>query len=417
MPKLLWISPLSVHDTTSASAIQMRNMLLSLHERKVDLIALSALNFTQAQGTSMFVDLEEKLKGKETYFNLNDNGINFVYIRTRSRNLASMTSQEQRNFYGKLCGLINSFKPDLIMGTGTDMLSMVCFDEAKRRNIPTAYLLLDGTPRHFNFPNIDLVLTDSSAVANLYAVQYKINAVVTGSFLPVEGDLNKTLTTEELNNFKKQAKKRYRITMINPSLNKGVSIFLRMAQLATKDFRKYRFTILETEPNQVNQALVQLKEQGSKHPAFNQDILEKVEILSNANSLNQVFKETAVLVIPSLSFESSVRFAREAISWGIPVLANNLTGIAESIGQAGILVVPPAYCMQDPKIVPNKKDINNYLKALKMILAEDYTEKCQAVTQSYDLNIAANRLFTTLKPLLDKKAGNNPQLIRLGSLI
>lgn len=417
MPKLLWVSPLSVHDTSSASAIQMRNMLLSLKNRNIDIIALSALNFTQDGGTAMFLDLEEKLKGKETFFNLNDNGINFVYIRTKSRNLGNMISQEQRNFYGKLCGIINSFKPDLIMGTGTDMLSMVCFDEAKRRNIPTAYVLLDGTPRHFNFPNIDVVLTDSTAVANLYAVQNKINAVVTGSFLPVDGPLTKSLTNEDLTKFQNHTKQRKRITMINPALNKGIAIFLRMAQYATKDLKKYRFTILETEPNQIAQALSQIKDKDTAKEAFTEEILQNIDILPVPNSLLSIFAETAVLVIPSLSFESSVRYAREAISCGVPILANNLTGIAETMGDAGLLLPPPPYCLQDPRIAPSKADISNYLKSLKLLLSEDYTLKCIKVTQSYDLNIATNRLFTTLKPLLDQRAGNNPQLLRLGSLI
>ena len=80
MPKLLWVSPLSVHDTASSSATQMRNMLLSLKARDVDIVGLSALNFVNEKGTSMFSDLDEKLKGNENSFNLNDNNINFIYI-------------------------------------------------------------------------------------------------------------------------------------------------------------------------------------------------------------------------------------------------------------------------------------------------------------------------------------------------
>ena len=189
MPKLLWVSPLSVHDTASSSATQMRNMLLSLKARDVDIVGLSALNFVNEKGTSMFSDLDEKLKSQENSFNLNDNNITFIYVRTKSRNLGDMVSQEQRNFYAKFCSIINAFRPDVVMGSGADMLSMVCFDEAKRRGIPTAYVLLDGTPRRFNFPNIYVVISDSRSISNLYDQQYHINVVVTGSFFPITSPL------------------------------------------------------------------------------------------------------------------------------------------------------------------------------------------------------------------------------------
>ena len=222
MPKLLWVSPLSVHDSSNPSAAQMRNMLLSLKARGIEIIGLSALNFLNESGTSMFTDLDDKLKGNETSFNLEDNGIKFIYIRTKSRKLGDMISQEQRNFYAKFCAIINAFRPDVVMGSGTDMLSMVCFDEARRRGLPTTYTLLDGTPARFNFPNIDLVVTDSAATSNLYATKHRINSVVTGSFTEVTGPLAFGGKVEHDPSNKKF------ITMVEPTVDKGLGIFLRL---------------------------------------------------------------------------------------------------------------------------------------------------------------------------------------------
>ena len=407
MPKLLWVSPLSVHDTTNASATQWRNMLLSLKAREVDIVGLSALNFLQESGTSMFTDLDEKLKGNENSFNLNDNNINFIYMRTKSRHLGDMTSQEQRNFYAKFCAIINAFRPDVVMGCGTDMLSMVCFDEAKRRGLPTVYTLLDGTPRRFNFPNIDVVVTDSSATANLYATMQKINCVVTGSFLPVVGSKPQEGESVE----------RKRITMINPSLDKGLTIFARLAQMNPAAAQVFKFTVYETYQGQFAEQIAKAHELGSSEPAFSAEALNSIEVLPPTTPSREVLAQTKLLVAPSLSFEGINPIAREAVASGIPVLATNQIGLAESIGEAGVLVEIPAYCLNDHQVVPRTEDMTNFIKGLTMALSEDYTERCQKVSRRFDVNLSANRLAVILKPLFDQRAGNNPQLLRNGSLV
>lgn len=405
MPKLLWVSPLSVHDTSNSSATQMRNMLLSLKARDVEIVGLSALNFLHDSGTSMFTDLDEKLKGEDISFNLNDNNITFIYIRTKSRKLGDMISQEQRNFYAKFCAIINAFRPDVVMGAGTDMLSMVCFDEAHRRGIPTVYTLLDGTPERFNFPNIDVVITDSNATSNLYAASRKINSVVVGSFIPVIApqDSNKV--------------ERKRITMVNPSVNKGLSIFLRLASLKGKELKNTKFTVCESYEGQFLKEAALIHEAQSDKPAFDDKLLKSIEVLPPSANISEVLKESKALVVPSLSFEGVVNIAREAVSHGTPVLGTNQTGIAESIGDAGVLVELPQHAIAQPQVAISIDDMGNFVKGLDILLNNDFTERCINVTKRYDINFSANRLAVILKPLFDKRAGNNPQLLRNGSLI
>lgn len=414
MPKLLWVSPLSIHDTSSTAAMQMRNMLLALKARNVDILVLSALNFAHESGTAMFTDLDEKLKGQDSSFNLNDNGINCIYIRTKSRRLGDMVSAEQRNFYGKMCAIINAFRPDVIMGTGTDMLSMVCFDEAKLRGIPTAYVLLENTPRRFYFPNIDLVVTDSNAISRLYASTHKINATVVGSFLTVDGPLtNPNADQSCLQNIDE----RKQILFVNPSLSKGLNIFMRLVQMCSKEIGDYKFAVLEAEDQQFAHNVKLIHEKGSDKPAFDQETINAIEVYPSNTSLEELLKKSKMLVVPSISFEGVVRVAREAVSYGVPVLATNLTGIAESIGEAGILIEPPAYCLNDFTTAPTKTDMANFVKGFKLLMSESFTERCTKVAKAYDINYSANRLYQALKPLLDQNAGNNPQLLRAGSII
>ena len=61
--------------------------------------------------------------------------------------------------------------------------------------------------------------------------------------------------------------------------------------------------------------------------------------------------------------------------------------------------------------------MTNFIKGLTMALSEDYAERCQKVSRRFDVNLSANRLAVILKPLFDQRAGNNPQLLRNGSLV
>lgn len=412
MPKLLWVSPLSVHDSSNPSAAQMRNMLLSLKARGIEIIGLSALNFLNESGTSMFTDLDDKLKGNETSFNLEDNGIKFIYIRTKSRKLGDMISQEQRNFYAKFCAIINAFRPDVVMGSGTDMLSMVCFDEARRRCLPTTYTLLDGTPARFNFPNIDLVVTDSAATSNLYATKHRINSVVTGSFTEVTGPLAFGGKVEHDPSNKKF------ITMVEPTVDKGLGIFLRLSQNVPAQARNLKFAVRESYAGQFTEQVALLKDKANPNKApFTKAALSKIFVLGPEVTDAELFESTKVLMVPSLSFESINNISREAITYGVPVLATNQTGLAESIGEAGVLVEIPEYCLNNHYMAPAAEDLANFYKGLQIILTEDFTNRTADVAKRYNINYSANRLAATLKPLFDKCAGNNPQLLRNGSLI
>lgn len=412
MPKLLWVSPLSVHDSSNPSAAQMRNMLLSLKARGIEIIGLSALNFLNDSGTSMFTDLDDKLKGNETSFNLEDNGIKFIYIRTKSRKLGDMISQEQRNFYAKFCAIINAFRPDVVMGSGTDMLSMVCFDEARRRGLPTTYTLLDGTPARFNFPNIDLVVTDSAATSNLYATKHRINSVVTGSFTEVTGPLAFGGKVEHDPSNKKF------ITMVEPTVDKGLGIFLRLSQNVPAQARNLKFAVRESYAGQFTEQVALLKDKANPNKApFTKAALSKIFVLGPEVTDAELFESTKVLMVPSLSFESINNISREAITYGVPVLATNQTGLAESIGEAGVLVEIPEYCLNNHYMAPAAEDLANFYKGLQIILTEDFTNRTADVAKRYNINYSANRLAATLKPLFDKCAGNNPQLLRNGSLI
>lgn len=72
--KILWVSPYSLHDTSSGAALQCRTMLEKLIEitnGEIEVMALGSFVFDNPRGVSLFTDLKEKLAGKEMYFSVN----------------------------------------------------------------------------------------------------------------------------------------------------------------------------------------------------------------------------------------------------------------------------------------------------------------------------------------------------------
>lgn len=106
------------------------------------------------------------------------------------------------------------------------------------------------------------------------------------------------------------------ITLINLNENKGGAIFTEIAKrMPDKKFigvlGGYEEQIYEDLPN--------------------------LTIVQHTNNIQKIYQITRILLMPS-RYESWGRTATEAMSSGIPVIANKTFGLAENLGDAGIWV-------------------------------------------------------------------------------
>ena len=74
--------------------------------------------------------------------------------------------------------------------------------------------------------------------------------------------------------------------------------------------------------------------------AYNSQIVDRsvknITYLDNTPDIKTIYAKTKILIMPS-TYESWGRTAVEAMSSGIPVIANNTPGLSESTGKAGIM--------------------------------------------------------------------------------
>lgn len=389
MPKILWMSPYSLHDISSGEAIHARQLLESLHLAGFEIWAFSSFIFDRFYGGSVtFGDLE-KLYAKQpqaNIFELNDHGIHYIYVKNRTISEAQRSLQEQMEYFERYIEILELYRPDLVIGYGTSLDSYTCFAEAKRRGIATVYLLLNDKHSHFSFPHIDLVLTDSFTNVQLYAQRDHINCTPIGQFINP-----KYVVAEN--------KKPQFITLINPDFSKGLAIFAKIAQSCTQKFPELKFLVVNNRANFVgNVQLLHTKDQQNEHP-FSAQSFPNVLMSQGSHDMRLVYEQTKAVLVPSVVYESWSRVASEALLNGIPVLGSNLGGIPEAINGGGICLEVPAHCQNDPLSIPSNEEIEPWLQALQKLLQDDWQAQIQQARRNVDLQILTTHLVEVLWPL------------------
>ena len=392
MAKILWMSPFSLHDTSSGAAVNCRYLLSSLQKRGFEVWTCSAFIFAAPNGSQhAFDNLEEMLaRTHKDVFNFKEDGIDYVYTRTMSTYEQDMSLEECQLFYHTFCKLLHKVKPDIVIGYGISPVVMTCFAKAKQHNISTAYVLSNSTYSTYLFPNIDLIITESYATAKLYAERDEINVVPVGAFF----DLDTIVATEH--------QKRY-VTFINPSDYKGLAIFAKLAKVCQERMPEVKFltvSIHERFTDLVER--LHLKDDLSVHP-YKQNDFPNVFMVDQQMDMRSIYAICSVLLVPSLWFEAWGRVASEAVFNNIPVMATNSGGLPEAIAGGGVLLDAPEHCQQDFYSLPSDEEIEPWVNALQVLLTENFDSELEAARKRLSQDIAVTRLVEALKPLMERK--------------
>ena len=391
MPKILWMSPYSLHDISSGASIHCKTVLECLAKRGFEVWSCSSFIFDSPAGASVFNNLKDKIdSSKKSVFEIDDAGIHYIYTRSSSNFEQEQNLNDQELLFKVYCNVLDNFKPDFVMGFGTGMISMTSFAEAKRRGIVTIYPVLNGNHGNYAFPNTDLILTDSHASANLYFRRDQIRMIPTGQlFDPVYCISNKR-------------KPKY-ITFINPSFEKGLSIFAKLAQYCQKAHPDLRFLVVNSNGN-FAENIQYLHTKGNKddHPLKPQDF-DNVDMTPATNNMKPIYTVSKVLVTPSLWWESWGRVASEAVLNNIPVLGSTSGGLKEATFGAGIHLDAPEHCIKDNLSLPDDDEIKPWAQALERLVNEDWEQQLKHAQDNLSIDKNIDRLIAILRPYYERR--------------
>lgn len=391
MPKILWISPYSLHDISSGASIHCKTQLEGLVKRGFEVWSCSSFIFDVPNGARLFPNLKEKLENSsQNVFEMDEKGIHYVYTRCRSTFETDNTLAEQELHFQVYLEVLDRFAPDFVMAFGTDMGTMTCFAEAKRRGIFTIYHVMNGNHGHYSFPDIDIILTDSKATQQLYRSRDHIRLLTTGALFDTSLFLAK----------KREPKY---VTYINPSFEKGLCIFAKLAMRCKTEMPDVRFLVVNSRGNFAeNVQYLHAKGDKNKHPFTPKDF-SNVDMTPGTNNMRPIYGSTKALIAPSLWWESWGRVTTEAVFNNIPVLASNSGGLPEAIGGAGFNLQPPAHCIQDYLSIPDDDEIEPWFDALKHLLNDDWSEKLAKAQDQLSIEKCLDRTIEILLPYIQQR--------------
>ncbi|MCF2146235.1 glycosyltransferase [Desmonostoc muscorum LEGE 12446] len=204
------------------------------------------------------------------------------------------------------------------------------------------------------------------------------------------------------------------VTIVNPSVLKGISIFLELAKKL---------------PNIPFAAVPGWGTTDADLAALKQ--LPNVKILSWVENIDEIFAQSRVLLVPSLWSEARGYVVTEAMLRGIPVLGSNVGGIPEA--KLGIDYVLPVnqiqkYYEESPNkdtplipIVPPDQDIEPWYQALQKLLSDsDHYEQLSKASRIAALEYLDNcsieyieQYLETLSPNTTRKHDSSTQTYSL----
>jgi glycosyltransferase involved in cell wall biosynthesis len=178
------------------------------------------------------------------------------------------------------------------------------------------------------------------------------------------------------------------VTIINPCANKGIAIFLGLAQLLPS----IEFAAVPTWGTN-RQDMLQLR------------ALSNVRILNPVDDVEEILKVTQVLLVPSLWAEAKPNVITEAMLRGIPVLASDIGGNCEAMLGHDYLL--PARAIReytkafDERLLPisvvPEQDLEPWRRALQELVSSP--ETYSKIARSGRAAALAANSYKTIEPL------------------
>ena len=392
MIKILWVQLCCVHDHLNPVSGQVRHMIAALKQRGAELAVLSSTIRTSTNPNTVAQNVREQIQHSTTKFHLLEDDIPYVYTTTASNNLGDMTVLEQRNFYNEMTPIICGFKPDLVIASSSDIVTMSCLNLAKQCGLPTAFVLLEHPTFEYSFRDSDLIVATSQFLIDSYVTPQGRSATYLGPFIKLSGPL---LTKAHETGATSTTVKRCR---------------------ADRTLFSYQFAVLEREPNQFVSSLNEYYDADSGQKSYDLNHFHYLKVYPYTTNLHELLSQTRAFVMPTLSYDCTPEVSLEAISHGVSVITTDQPTLQEFLGPQACyldvdqevidhLTTPPQAHEVEPWYEALKAQINSSinLKALKLLFEQNSFE------------CSCKRLALALKPLTDQHAGDRPQILRSGA--
>jgi glycosyltransferase involved in cell wall biosynthesis len=144
------------------------------------------------------------------------------------------------------------------------------------------------------------------------------------------------------------------VTFVNPDPNKGVYVFVRIAEQLAR--RRPDIPILVVEGRSHSRSIQQT--------GLDLSWARNLNKMPNTPDPRNFYSVSKLLLMPSLWNESFGLVAAEAMLNGIPVLASNRGALPETVGEGGFLLEIPARYTPATGDVPTAEEVEPWVETI-----------------------------------------------------
>ena len=373
--RIVFLSPKCALDTRNGASTQMRTTLQILSERgyQCHTITASLFDGTFEFPLSSVVGPKAGHKSTKGYnVRVDHDGVVHDIFHTYSTQDHNFTKAEIDKWVPFVKKRLIELKPDVVIS--------YCSDQVTRhlqgfvRQIADKMIFFLANPSYTDvsaFEHFDLVWCPSDYLARYYNSLLGLNPVSQWSVLPRSVAVE---PAEVLPVAHPQHRRQGFVTMINPSPQKGGTLFLQMARMALRERPDLTFLALEGR----------MTDEQWYEAGVDWSGIPNVLWMSNQKDMRRIYQRTSVLLFPSYWLEASGRALAEAQLGGIPVLASNRAGIPEQLNGGGVLFDIPEVCKENFNKVPPEDYVRPWFDTLCRLMDEDsfYQETSQRAVEA-----------------------------------
>lgn len=291
-------------------------------------------------------------------------GIAYTLLDTGKLPLTGWEATHGRQYDRLYDAELESFAPDIVFTYGGLPGDLRRHRRARQRGASIAFCVFNlGYLVPGFFDDIDAVLTPSEFLAR----RYRDALGVESTPLPTPLDLEDVLAPEREPVF---------ITMVNPSIEKGLYFFVRLAEEIGRRFPEIAVLAIESRGTAGMVAGAALA------GGFDLRRHEGMMIAGAVPHPRDIYANTRVLLAPSVVEEASGRVVAEALVNGVPPLVSDRGGLAESCNGGGFVLPLPATLQLSTRVPVEPAAVEPWLAVIeKLAFDEAFYQEAVARTR------------------------------------
>ncbi|MBS1830783.1 MAG: hypothetical protein JST93_36140 [Acidobacteria bacterium] len=368
-PRILLLLPQLPQDPSSGAARTAQTAAEMAHESGFEVQALATTATERGNQTdpvaylqSMGIEPEVRAassKGSRE-FRFTQRGIPYTLLDTGRFGVLQWEKTHGRQFDRLFDDILSSFDPDIIFTYGGLAGDVRRLRRARQKDIRIAFCVFNMSylkPDFFH--DVDAVTTPSEFMAK----RYKELVGIDSTPLPTPIHFEDVLAPEHDPIF---------VTMVNPSVEKGLFFFARLAEELGR--RQPKIAVLAIESRGTAGLVVKAGLEGG----FDLRRHESIMISPAVPTPRDIFAPTRMLLVPSVWEEPSGRVAAEALVNAVPPIVSDRGGLEESCNGAGFVLPLPGDLTMETRKPVAAEAVEPWLETIERLCFDDEEYQRQA---------------------------------------